>query len=87
MAERRVKVKIRGEDVDAWEVPFESTERWTEIRVEDGAVLRLKVVVSNVYRVESKVDNQGNPVYAVKSANAMVTEVGPTKKADPQEAN
>jgi hypothetical protein len=85
MAERKVKLKIRGEDVDAFEIPFESTERWTEIRLEDG--LRLKAVVSNVYRVDGKTDNQGNPVYAIKSTNAMVTEVGPTKRTTGQKVN
>ena len=80
MAERKVKFKLGDQEVDAWDVPFESTERWTEIKLEDGAVLRLKAVVSNVYRVEGKKDNQGNPVYAVKSTNAMVTANGPTAK-------
>jgi hypothetical protein len=87
MAERKVKLKLRGEDVDTWEIPFETTERWTEIRLEDGAILRLKAVVSNVYRVDGKTDNLGNPIYVVKSTNAMVTEVGPTRMPTDQKVN
>ena len=81
MAERKVKFKLGNEEVDAWDVPIEeSLERWTEIKLEDGSVLRLKAVVSNVFRIEGKTDDQGNPMYAVRSTNALVTVNGPTKK-------
>jgi hypothetical protein len=83
MAENKVKFKLGNAEVDAWDVPIqESTERWTEIKLEDGAVLRLKVVVSNVYRVEGRTDDQGNPMYAVRSTNALVTVSGPTPKTN-----
>ena len=62
MSERKVKVKFEGKDMDVWDVPIEeSIERWTELRLEDGAVLRVKVVVSNVFRLLDK-DEQGNPI-------------------------
>jgi hypothetical protein len=86
MAERKVKFKLGNAEVDAWDVPFESTERWTEIKLDDGAVLRLKVVVSNVYRLEGRTDQQGYPVYAVKSTNAMLTDKGPTVKPNGKKA-
>ena len=80
MAERKVKFQMSGEDVEAWDVPIEeSTERWTELTLEDGAILRVKVVVSNVLRIPGKKDNDGNPLYAIKSTNALVLLSGPTK--------
>jgi len=82
MAERKVKIQFEGKSVDAWDVPIEeSIERWTEIRLEDGAVLRVKVVVSNVIRLVEK-DEQGNPRYAINSANAVVLSVPPKKASD-----
>lgn len=80
MAQRKVKFKVAGKDYEGWDVPIaESTDRWTEIRLEDGAVLRIKVVVSNVMRLENETDDQGLPKYAVKSTNALITVSGPTK--------
>ncbi len=83
MAERKTKLKLNDEEVDAWDVPIaESTERWTELRLEDGAVLRIKVVVGSVVRVDSIKDDAGNPLYVVKSGNALTLVTGPTKIAD-----
>jgi hypothetical protein len=71
-----------GETVEASEVPIEeSTERWTEIKLADGAVLRIKLIVGAVYRIEGKTDPDGNPMYAVKSTNHMVIVSGPSKPA------
>jgi hypothetical protein len=82
MAERKVKVKFEGKDMDVWDVPIEeSIERWTELRLEDGAVLRVKVVVSNVFRLLDK-DEQGNPRYAINSTNAVVLGSPPKKLSD-----
>ena len=83
MAERKVKFKLGSEEVDAWDVPIEeTTERWTEIKLEDGAVLRLKTVVGAVFRMDDKTDADGNPVYAIKSTNALVTVNGPEPKTN-----
>lgn len=82
MAERKVKINFDGKEMEVWDVPItESTERWTELRLEDGAVLRVKVVVSNVFRLSEK-DGQGNPRYAINSTNAVVLGEPPKKLSD-----
>jgi hypothetical protein len=59
--------------VDGVDVPIkESTERWSEITLEDGAILRIKPNVMSVTRVEGHYDQEGNPMYALMS-NQMMT--------------
>jgi hypothetical protein len=74
MPERRVKAPLpNGQIVDASEVPVDvSTERWSEVTLEDGTVLRIKPVVVSVTRLDGHFDNDGNPWYMVKS-NALVS--------------
>lgn len=72
--ERKVKVNMPGLGiVDGTEVPItESTERWTDIKLEDGTVLRLKPIIMAVTRLDGRFDPQGNPMYAVQASQAMV---------------
>ncbi len=44
----------------------ESTERWTELTLEDGSVLRVKPMVVGAIRIDGQWDPEGNPVYALK---------------------
>jgi len=63
-----------GKLVDASEVPIkESCERWTELTLEDGAIIRVKPTIIGAVRVEGQYDPDGNPFYALKGGpNAMV---------------
>ena len=74
MASKRVKVRARpGEplkDAELIEVN-EATERWNEYQLSDGTVIRLKVVVVEVSRIEGEYDADGNPSYIMKSGNIM----------------
>ena len=73
--ERRVKIPMPpdGRVVDGFEVPvLESTERWTEVKLEDGSVLRVKPSVISAIRIPGQFDNDGNPMYALKANNQMV---------------
>ena len=59
--------------VDATEVPLiESVERWTELKLTDGSVLRVKPVITNVLRIDNEYDPQGNPFYAIQGGQTMV---------------
>ena len=77
--EKRLKVQVQGQQglVDAIEVAVtESTERWTEVRLEDGSLLRIKPVLLSAVRVENQFDQDGNPIYQVKVNQVMtVTDV------------
>ena len=70
MAERKAKVKLpTGQEVDALEVPIdESSERWSEFKLEDGTIFRVKMSVLTVQRVPDMWDPQGNPFYMMNLA-------------------
>lgn len=73
MPERKVKVTLPNiGTVEGTEIQImESTERWSDIKLEDGTTLRLKPVVMSVTRVDGHYDPQGNPMYAVQAGQAM----------------
>lgn len=59
--------EVEGIDVGL----VESVERWTELRLEDGTVLRIKPVVMSISRLEGQYDPDGNPMYAVQAGQTM----------------
>lgn len=73
MAERKRKVPgPDGREVDATVLSFNpSAEYWTEVLVDDGTVIKLKLVVTDVYRVDGAYDADDNPVYVVRSTNIV----------------
>jgi hypothetical protein len=50
----------------------ESTERWTELSLDDGAILRVKPVIVSVIRIDGRYDPEGNPLYAIQGGQVMV---------------
>lgn len=63
--------------VDAVEVAVEeATERWTDLKLADGTVIRIKTIVLGVIRVEGQYDPDGNPMYQIK-ANQIMTATAP----------
>jgi hypothetical protein len=89
--ERKTKVQLPpdGKLVDGYDVPvLESTERWTEIKLEDGSVLRLKPSIVSAVRLPEQWDPHGNPMYALMTTNTMVVADAPAHLKRPQaEAN
>jgi hypothetical protein len=73
MAERPTKATLPdGTVVDAVEVPVdESIERWSELKLEDGSVLRVKIAVLSVKRIAGMWDAQGNPFYSINATPVM----------------
>jgi hypothetical protein len=68
----KVKINLGNEQVDAIPVDInQSNEHWNDYLLEDGTVLKIKLVATKVYRVENKFDNEGNPVYFVQSTNVL----------------
>ncbi len=65
MAEGTVEVTLQdGSKGSGVEVQvMESTERWSETTLEDGAVIRVKMTVMSAVRTEDQYDAQGNPTY------------------------
>ncbi len=70
--ERRRKIRVGDNLVDAIEIGFQTGgEHWNEYLLNDGSVVRLKPVVTEVLRLEGQYDPEGNPVYIVKSASVV----------------
>ena len=48
----------------------ESVERFSELKLEDGTILKTKVVAVEAIRLEGN-DNEGNPMYVLKSQTVV----------------
>jgi len=67
-----IKLRYEGEEVDATEIDFNTRrEDWNEYQLVDGTVIKVKIIVGDIMRIEGRYDNDGNPVYRVKSSNMM----------------
>lgn len=61
-----------GQQHDATMLTFRTTaEDFNEYLLDDGTVVKLKVVVTEVARIEGMYDQQGNPAYFVNSTNVV----------------
>jgi hypothetical protein len=66
---------------DGTELGFQTGgEHWNEYLVDDGSVLRIKLVVTDVARVEGHYDPEGNPIYYVSSTNVLTVSARPELK-------
>lgn len=53
-------------------MPFQTGgEHWNEYLVEDGSVLRVKLVATEIVRLDGQYDQEGNPIYMVNSTNVL----------------
>jgi hypothetical protein len=67
------RIQVGQEWVEAMPVTFRpSGENWNEYLLSDGTVIKVKLVATEVFRVDGRYDREGNPLYVVKSANVMV---------------
>ena len=66
-------VKVDGKEVNGSRVSFEPLEEpWTKCRLPDGTVIRLKLVVADIIRLDK--NDKGESHYLVKSSNIMAVE-------------
>lgn len=90
--EKKVNIPIPGQAgqpaqmVEGNEVPIkESTERWTEVHLEDGSVLRVKPNVISVVRVTGRYGPDGNPMYALRTNQTIVVTSSPDHLRKPDQ--
>ena len=70
-----VKLNIGGKRVDAEKMDFNTlSDAWSSIRLEDGTVIKIKVVASEVYRLPGVDSLTGAPQFLVKSSNVLSVE-------------
>lgn len=78
-SEKRRIVLPTGDEVEGRFVGIvESTERFTDIKLEDGTILKVKLSVSEVAKSETEKDENNNPLYYVKTQ--VVVTVAKTSK-------
>jgi hypothetical protein len=71
MSNRR-KVPFNGQMVDATIVEFEpDKETFSTYLLEDGTTLKIKAVVTEVFRVDGLFQPNGDPVYGVSAAQVV----------------
>jgi hypothetical protein len=75
MGRPKRRIKLGNREVEATPVsPTSSNEHWNQYLLEDGTVLRIKLVATEFLRVDGEHDSEGNPVYLVRSTNVMSVE-------------
>ena len=76
MAERKKTFKDHaGNEISGTVVEVQkATELFSEILLKDGTLIRIKPVVTEALRIENSWDNDGNPMYVVRSANVIVVD-------------
>jgi hypothetical protein len=82
------KVKIPlpdGRVVDGVEVGIdESTERWSEVKLSDGSVVRIKITIVSAARAENEYDQHGMPIYNFNMAPVMAVTSVPDNLKKPR---
>lgn len=69
---RKITMGPGGPSKDAELVDVQqSSEQWNQYLLGDGSVIRLKVVVTEVWRILDEYDQEGNPAYVVRSRNVL----------------
>lgn len=73
MERRRSVPGPDGNPIPADEIGFRAVgEHWNEYLLDDGTVLKMKLVVTSVHRLaDGSIDAKGNPVYLCESTNVM----------------
>jgi len=68
-----MKIKMPdGREVEAIQMNFESiSEGWNEYKLEDGTIIKAKLVVTEIYRLEDKDPVTGKYNYVVKSNTVL----------------
>ena len=70
------KVLVNGELLDGDELDFEALrDQWQEYRLEDGTLLKIKLVLAKVVRVRDRLTALAQPLYSTESQNVMTVSV------------
>lgn len=68
----KVKINFGNELVEATPVNVnQANEYFNQYFLEDGTVLKMKLVATKVFRIDDRFDQEGNPIYFVQSTNVL----------------
>ncbi len=66
------RLNLGGKEVWGELIPVQQAqEGWSQYFLADGSIVKMKVVVTDVFRVDNAYDAEGNPIYYVKSTNVV----------------
>lgn len=73
---RKKKTRLPdGRTVEGVIAPFQTGgEHWNEYLIEDGTILKVKLVATEIIKVDGEYDDQGNPLYALHSTQVVVVD-------------
>lgn len=70
------RVQYQGREVDGEDVSFTVlAEEWNRYQLHDGTEIRMRLVVTDVIKIPGESDQQGNPIYQVRSSNVVVVKL------------
>ncbi len=79
------KINFQGREVDATEIEFQTRkEDWNEYQLMDGSEIKMKLVVSVIFRIDGLYDDEGNPIYQIKSTNIAAVKSPDALKKKPR---
>jgi hypothetical protein len=82
--ERKTKIQFKGQLREATLIPVRSAqEQWNEYLLEDETILRMKLIVAEVYRIDGMYTADGDPVYHIKSST-IASAITPEALKKPQ---
>ena len=81
----KIKLNFGSEVVEATPVDVnQASEYFNQYFLEDGTVLKMKLVATKVFRIDDRYDQEGNPIYFVQSTNVLsVNSPAELKKKQP----
>jgi len=66
----KIKINFGGEEVQALPIDINQTsENWNQYLLDDGTLIKMKLVATKVMRIDDKYDAEGNPLYIIQSTN------------------
>lgn len=84
--DRKKKVKFGNQEFEGKVIPFRGdVEHWNEYLLDDGTVVRMKVVAMEMVRVDGQYDAEGNPLYFINSTNVTHVSAPNELKGGPQQ--
>jgi len=69
---RKIRLVPNGPEKEAELIEIQqASEHWNQYLLSDQTVIKVKLVATEVWRVDDEWDPEGNPVYLVKSSNVI----------------
>ena len=69
---RKIQLGPSGPLKDAELIEIQqSNEYWNQYLLSDRTAIKMKLVATEVWRIEGEWDEEGNPIYIVKSSNVL----------------